>query len=163
MSNSQNKLELTLDKRAMILRQRILKYKLADIEQIKGCSELEIAKLGQAYGLYLPYSYKVFMRHFGHGFAPIGNEYEYLYQAALSLTQNERDIEQEIKEEGNFNPEEILPEQAFVFAMRQGMQLWYFIAEEGVEDPPVFYDADGGGNAIEMYESIFDFWEERIT
>ena len=163
MNNCNNELKSILDERVRNLYKIIDRSKLTTKQRIKGCSELEITNLKQTYNqLYFPYSYEVFLRHFGHGFAPMGNEFEYLYEDALLLTQYERDIERELKEEGNLNPEELLPEKAFVFAKRQGMQLWYFIAQEGIEDSPVFYDPDGGGNAIKMYESIFDFWEERV-
>ena len=162
MSHSNNKLKKSLDARANNLYNRIIQSQLATPEQIKGCSEQEIKKLEQTYNLTLPYSYKVFLQHFGHGFAPIGNEFHYLYQEALSFTQDERNLEQEIRNEKDFNPEELLPENAFIFAMRYDMQIWYFIASEGVEDPIVFYDT-GDGDSEKMYESVFDFWEERVT
>lgn len=162
MNNFNNELKKSLDDRASYLHHRIIQSNLAIPERIKGCSEQEIKKLEQTYNLTLPYSYKLFLRHFGHGFAHIGNEFHYLYQEALSFTRDERNIEQEIRNEKDFNPEELLPENAFIFAMRYDMQMWYFIAEEGIEDPIVFYDA-GDGDSEKMYESVFDFWEERVT
>ena len=161
MSYSNNDLKKSLEDRANKLHNKIIQSQLVTPEQIRGCSEAEIAEIEQKYKICLPYSYKVFLRHFGHGFAHIGNEFKYLYEDALFLTQEERNIEREIKEEENFNPEELLPVNAFVFAIRQDIQIWYFIAEEGIDDPPVFYDT--GGDTVKMHESIFDFWEERVS
>ena len=162
MDNSNDELKKSLDARASNLHQRIIQSLGAKPERIKGLREQEIAQIEQTYKLPLPYSYKVFLRHFGYSIAGIANDVEFLYPALLSLTQYVRDIDREIQEERDFSPEELLPPNAFVFAMRQKMQLWYFIAEERVEDPAVFYDS-GDGNGVKMHESIFDLWEKEIA
>ena len=162
MNNSNNELKKSLDDRAKSLYDRIIQSQLATPEQIKGCSETEIAQIEQKYEICLPYSYKVFLQHFGRSFCRIGIDIEFLYPSPLLLTQDIKDAERQmLEEEENISPEELLPVNAFVFAMRQGMQTWYFIVSESVEDPSVFYD-EGDGNGVKMHESVFDFWEERV-
>ena len=153
----------SLDARASNLHQRIIQSQLLLVTpaQIKGCSSSEITKIEQTYNLSLPYSYKVFLRHFGHGMGRIATDLEFLYPSPLSLTQYMRNIDREIIEEGDFNPEELLPENAFIFAMKYRMEAWYFLTEESVENPAIFYD-EGNGNSRQVHESIFDFWETEV-
>ena len=68
-------------------------FQLGTPEQIRGCSELEITKLEQAYNeLYFPYSYKVFLKYFGRCCGRVGNDLEFTYPNILSLTQYEKEI-----------------------------------------------------------------------
>lgn len=150
-----------LDMRASNLHQRIITSKIATSEQIKGCSEAEIKKIEQTYNLFLPYSYKVFLRHFGRCMYNVATDLEFLYPEVLSFNQYVRDIEREMQEQGDFSPEELLPDNAFIFAMKYKMESYYFITGEGIEDPAIFYD-EGDGNVTKVQESIFDFWEEEV-
>ena len=161
MNNSKNELKKYLDDRAKNLYQRIIQSNLATPERVKGCSSSEIAQIEQTYNLSLPYSYKVFLRHFGHSIGGIANDVEFLYPSPLLLTQDMRDAEREMQEEGEISSEELLPPNAFIFAMRQRMQSWYFLASKGVEDPAVFYDS-GDGIGVKTHESIFDLWEAEV-
>ena len=88
MNHSNDKLKKSLDDRAKNLYQRIIQSQLATPERIKGCSEIEIAKIEQTYGLLLPYSYQIFLRHFGRSFCRIGIDIEFLYPSPLLLTQD---------------------------------------------------------------------------
>ena len=162
MNNSNNELKKALDDRASHLYQRIIQSQLAAPEQIEGCSEQEIKKLEQTYELPLPYSYKVFLRYFGRRLYGIATDLEFVYPNVLSLTQYARDIDREIQEEGDFNPEELLPQNAFVFARRYTMEFWYFLAEEDVDNPSIFFDECDGNAARKIQESIFDFWEAEV-
>ena len=167
MNNSKDELKKSLDDRAKNLYQRIIQSNLATPERVKGCSETEITQIEQAYNeLSLPYSYKVFLRHFGRGVGHLATDLEFVYPNVLSLTQYERDVnkgaQEMAREEGTVFTEELLPPNAFIFAMKYRMQSWYFLSEKGVEDPPIFYDLGEGDAARKVHESIFDFWETEV-
>ena len=163
MNHSNDKLKKSLDARANNLYNRIIQsqFLLVTPGQIEGCSSSEITKIEDTYKLPLPYSYKVFLRYFGRRLYGIATDLEFVYPNVLSLTQYERDIDREIQEEGDFSPEELLPKNAFVFARRYTMEFWYFLAEEGVDDPSIFFD-ECDGNVRKIQESIFDFWEAEV-
>lgn len=155
MGKWRNNIENFLDARAKELYDRIIQSQIATLEQIKGCSEQEIEELEKACELSLPYSYKVFLRNFGHGFGGVANDVDFLYQDVLPLTNIAREI---LQEEGD----PVLPGNAFVFAMRYGEQFAFFEASEGIEDPPTFFYMECDENFTKTDDSIFDFWEEEV-
>ena len=168
MDNLNNNLKQPLDARADNLYHRAIRSQVAKPERLKGCSEQEIAEIEQTYKLSLPYSYKVFLRYFGHNFGSVATDLEFLYPSPLLLTQWSRDTDREVllemsPEERAAFTEKMLPANAFIFAMKYRMESWFFIAEKGVEDPIIFYDlGDGETEARKTSESLFDFWEGEL-
>ncbi len=56
----------------------------------------------------------------------------------------------------------VLPENAFVFAMRYREQFAFFEAKKGIEDPPIFFYMEEDENFTKTDDSIFGFWETEI-
>ena len=155
MNHSEKEIKKSLEARANALRNQIIQSQIAKPEQLIGCSDKEIEALEKACGLALPYSYKVFLKNFGHCFGGVANDVEFLYQDVFPLTKIAREI---LQDEGDL----ILSEKAFVFTMRYGEQFFFFEAEEGIENPPIFYYMEGDRSFSQKYDSIFDLWEGEV-
>ena len=153
MNDSQD-IKKSVEARATALRNRIIQSKIATPEHLVGCSDEEIEALEKACKLTLPYSYKVFLKNFGHCFGGVANDVEFLYRDVFPLTKIAREILQE--------DDPVLPENAFVFTMRYGEQFFFFEAEEGNEVPPIFYYMEGDESFSKSYDSVFDLWEGEV-
>ena len=153
MNDSQD-IKKSVEARATALRNRIIQSKIAKSEYLVGCSNEEIEALEKACKLILPYSYKVFLKNFGHCFGGIAYDVDFLYQDVFPLTKIAREILQE--------DDPVLPENAFVFAMRYEEQFFFFEAEENNEAPPIFYYMEGDESFSKRYDSIFDLWEGEV-
>lgn len=55
-----------------------------------------------------------------------------------------------------------LPHDAFVFLMHQGYQFFYFLREDNIEDPPVFYYIEDEP-VVRRYERFTDLVAEWFT
>ena len=56
----------------------------------------------------------------------------------------------------------LLPKNAYVFFMHQGYQFLYFITENGVDDPFVYYFTEGGEKKIIKSEMRLSEWLEAL-
>jgi hypothetical protein len=105
-------------------------------------------------GFVLPYSYKVFLKNFGKGAGRLMDDVDIFYDSIFNLTKKAREI---LQDEGD----PILPENAFVFTMREG-QFFFFKVDEITEDPPIFYYMELATEFIKKQDSIWNFVEEEI-
>ena len=155
MNYSKKDIKESLEARANALRNQIIQFQIAKPEELIGCSDKEIEALEKACGLILPYSYKVFLKNFGHSFGGVADDVEFLYQDVFPLTKIAREILQ-------YEKSPVLPQSAFVFTMRYEEQFFFFEVEEGIENPPIFYYMEGDKSFSKKYGSIFDLWEGEV-
>jgi hypothetical protein len=157
MKDKDNCSEKNFIDRAAHLRNCIIQQGLGDPNLIKGCSELEISKLGKEYNVVFPQSYKIFLRNFGHGLGGrIMRECDILYNDIFSLTNI---IKNEILiDEGD----PCLPETAFVFSGRYNEQFMFFDANGLVEEPAILYYMIDEENFTKIGDSIFDILEREV-
>ena len=155
MNETNHYLRESLIARSNNLKKRIISSEIATVNQIKGCSDEEISILEKSCGLILPYSYKIFLKTFGHGAGRVMRDMDIFYDSVFELTDKAREI---LSYEGD----PVLPEKAFVFTMRYGEQFFFFETDQG-DNPPIFYYIeDDTDKLIKRFDSIFDFVEVEI-
>ena len=156
MNNFSKNIREQLIKRANKLKNRMVNSRIADPTKIKGCSEEEILVLEKACELSLPYSYKMFLRYFGHSLGGrVMNDVEINYNSVFSLIDDLKDFQSD-DEEPKF------PQNTFFFSARYKQQYLFFNLSDANEDPPIFNYTVGHDYFRQTSDSIFDFLEEEI-
>ena len=155
MNQPNHYLRESLITRSNKLKKRIISSRKATVNQIKGCSDEEVSILEKSCGLILPYSYKIFLKTFGHGAGKLMKDMDIFYNSVFKLTDKAREI---LSYEGD----PVLPEKAFVFTMRYEEQFFFFQTNQG-DDPPIFYYIECAGEFIKKFDSIFDFVEVEVN
>lgn len=102
-------------------------------EPLLGCSEEEIQSLESCLKITLPECYKEFLLRMGHHAGRLFRGIDGRYSRLLDLQQEARELIQEVS-----SPFE-LPPDAFVFAMSQGCNMWFFHTAARSSDPPVYF------------------------
>lgn len=104
--------------------------------EIEGCSIEEIHALEKKYNLALPNSYKSFLLYLGKRAGKLvdRNEYSIDYDAVLRMTEYEKRIIQECKEEDPSEDILDLPDKALLILGRSDGSQFYYILAEGGED-----------------------------
>jgi len=137
------------------LNSTLIAYGICESEEIKGCSEGEIAKLEESSGVRLPTKYKDFLKKIGNGAGGVFRGTDIFLSAIVGLNEEAAAL---LKENGeDFS----LPIDAFVFLMHQGYEFSYFCASEG-ENPPVYQYVEGGGPPVLTWQSFTDFLMDAI-
>jgi SMI1 / KNR4 family (SUKH-1) len=129
-----------------------------DPSEIEGCTDKEIYALEKKYNLALPASYKSFLLYLGKSASTLVDRKEYSidYAAVLRMTEYERRIIQECKEEDPSEDILDLPENALLILGRSdGSQFYYILAEGGEDSEVYYYNSD-----TEIIKKEYDsFWK----
>ena len=99
----------------------------------------------------MPAAYKAFLRVAGRNAGQLMDDIDFLYDKVLGLNTQAISI-LDNWEEGKL----VLPDQAFVFAMRQGEQFMFFVADGSLDDPPIYYYFEGRGEFKRAANSIWE-------
>ena len=143
--------------KAEALKKKMLGLGVAHFNLIKGCSELEISTLEKENDVVFPHSYKMFLKHFGHGLGGvIMKEIDILYDEISGLTDFLKN--KVLIEEGD----PLLPEKAFVFSGRYGEQFLFLDASGLIEEPPTMYYSIDDNEFTKKGKSVFDLIESEI-
>ena len=119
-------------------------------DEIKGCSEAQVAEVEASFGMPLPQSYREFLLTAGRGAGGFMLGTDVFYPRILETTKWGANLLVESNE--SFS----LPSDAFVFAMHQGYQFLFFRATEG-DDPPVYYYFERDGMPQRISDSFSDY------
>lgn len=101
-------------------------------EELKGLSADEVEQVMERFKTRLPLSYREFLLYMGRGAGGFMLGSSVFIDELYDLREGVRELCEE-----NGIPH--IPENAFVFWMHQGYQALYFIPEEGVDDPDIYY------------------------
>jgi len=113
------------------------------------CSAAEVEGLEDHLRVTLPTAYKAYLRIAGRH-APaawVGSD------CTVDKLPDLQEWGPELLRESGQPP---LPPQAFVFAMHQGYQFYYFLADGCSDDPPVFYYLEGEPAVVPRFERLSD-------
>ena len=122
-----------------------------------GCSNKEIAKIEDLYGIELPQTYKDYLLAMGKSADDYMKGSSVFYDEIFDL----KDGSSRLLQENDFKS---LPENAFVFWMHQGYQFAFFYLNEG-DDPPVYFYYEGANDRefVRKEESLTDFLKKQIA
>lgn len=141
----------------MLTPEALLK-RLTDIEirphQIVGCTEREVEHVCFTAGLPLPASYRTLLRTIGKGAGWFMRDIDMFYPKMIGLNAEAVDLLNNW-EKGQL----LLPNHAFVFGIRCWEQFTFFIADEGLDDPPIFYYYEGDHQFTRVADSLWDLIE----
>lgn len=123
---------------------------------LSGCSEKQIAKIEEFFGVKLPSTYLEFLLAMGKDAGQFMRGSSAFYNEIFDL----REGSIELLDENDFKE---LPDNTFVFWMHQGYQFAFFYLNEG-DNPPVYYYYEGKTkNDFEIVENSFtDFLEKQL-
>jgi hypothetical protein len=131
---------------------------IAQPRDIRGCSDQDVRIIQHSLDVVLPQAYVQFLQAVGRKAGSLMRDIDYQYDCIERINADARRII-ENWEEGRLQ----LPENAFVFSMRQGEQFMFFIADGRSEDPPVYYYVEGGGCFTRIAESFWDVIEREMA
>ncbi|WP_042473909.1 SMI1/KNR4 family protein [Bacillus ndiopicus] len=134
----------------------LVKYQIATIEEIQGCSENEIKELEGEIGYSFPDMYRNFLLGIGHRAGLLFQGTDIFFRSIKGLTEEAIELLEENQE--SFN----LPEDAFVFSMHQGYEFNYFRFSEG-DNPPVYQYIEGEGEPKLAWDSFSSFLSDGIN
>jgi len=101
-------------------------------ERIKGYAEEEIEAIQSFFPYPLPLAFRQFLGAMGHGAGEI------FWEDDLQIP-SKYDRESYLDRNKHSDQSFVLPDDAFVFACSQGCAFDYFLAGQGLDDPPVYY------------------------
>ena len=137
------------------LKDRLIRSGLCPADKLRGCSDKELMKIEEHIGCRLPQSYKDVTRVIGRGAGDFISDVEMYYPAVVTLTEQDRELLAESVD---------LPDDAFVFADRDGEQLLFFHTATDSDDPPIYRWHDGEPRRFrKVFKSIWDFIEEELV
>lgn len=130
---------------------------LATPNEVRGCTDSEIAGIEQRIGHGLPAAYREFLVWMGHGAGDLFEGSNAFYQHLPSLLASAQEL---LQENNILTP---MPNDAFVFFMHQGYQCMFFRLAEG-ENPPVYYYGEGEGQDTfrVLYPNYSSFLDTEI-
>lgn len=125
------------------------KYLLRDLK-VAGCTIPEIVDLEKELDIFLPEAYREFLLWMGKdtGKFLTGSEVEY-----RDLVQIQSGTNELLKDRGY----PLLPNNAFVFYIRQGYQFSYFLLD-GNDDPEVYFFDEVVTRGVESLEKPYSSW-----
>ncbi len=132
---------------------------IAAADDLRGCTDVEIARLEKRYGLTLPFIYQNYLRIMGHGAGKLFSHdhmavtYPNVFDMTLDFT---TDWRAENAAAPGTSPE--LPANALIIAGRLADQ-FNFICCEGQYDCPVYYINTLDKQAVEAAPSLLDWLE----
>ena len=136
---------------------RLLRKNIIDEDDLRPCSEEEIAELERLHEVILPQSYRAFLLRMGReaGCFLTSDHWSVFFDDFRNSTELGGKVE--VEEEFGVQ----LPPNHFVFASRLGDVHFYFIADGTCDDPPV-YGYNESGDLGEVYKSFWGFIEELV-
>jgi hypothetical protein len=140
------------------LQAKIVEAGVAKPEELYGCSPEEIHDLQVRTGVVLPKAYRGFLEVMGRGAGAFFQGTDIYYQS-LPIS---RDEVQEMMDEDEGASGFKLPDNAFVFASHQGYSFLFLVAEEGVDDPPVWVYEEGEGEPREVADSFTKWFAAAV-
>ncbi len=136
------------------IKRRIFAARIADYDEMAGCTCEEIDLLQTNIQLRLPSSYVDFLLAVGHGAGKLFLGSDWTYDYLYKITTFAKLLLQE-----NGNPF-YLPEQAFPFLIHQGYQFMFFMVSP--DDPPIHYYIETERSEKIIYPSFSDFLYQSI-
>ena len=106
--------------------------RVALLKRIKGCTEAEIEAVQAFFPYPLPLAFRQFLKAMGHGGEWFMKEYDFVI---IPEYFRESYLDRNKYSDQSF----VLPDDAFIFACSQGCAFSYFLAGQGLDDPPVYY------------------------
>lgn len=134
---------------------KIIEAKLADEQDIEGCSLAEIAVLEDRCGNPLPKKYKDFMVFMGRKAGRFLQGTDIFYSSVSELRIEAIDLLKENKEEFQ------LLSEYFVFSMHQGYEFLFFDCYDG-DDPIIYQYIEGEGEPKKAWGSFSSFINETL-
>lgn len=134
---------------------RIVASKIAKRHDIQACSEEEIKAVETIYRLTLPRAYREFLSHMGRGAGQLMDDMEIYFSDCVCLTKKLHPM--------LFLAGMKLPEKAFVCAMREGVQSWFFVSDGLLDDPPIFRWIAGESEFERVSESFWSFVQSEVA
>ncbi len=147
------KLQQTLEQ----LIERLLIRNIINENDLRPCSEEDIAELERLHDVILPQSYKTFLLRMGRGAGCFLKSDH--WSAFFDDFRDSTDLGGKVELAEEFGLQ--LPPHSFVFASRLGDVHFYFIADGTTSDPPVYGYSDCGYQG-EVYKSFWGFIEELV-
>jgi hypothetical protein len=150
ITNSEKKIESYLEK--------MIGMEVINPKEIQGCNIDEITNLEKKYSIRLSASYRSFLLHLGKKIGSLVDEKEYNidYESVLKMTEHDRRINQECREEDPSEEILELPDNALLILGRcDGSQFYYILGEGGDDSSVYYYNTD-----TEISQKEFDsFWD----
>jgi SMI1 / KNR4 family (SUKH-1) len=140
------------------IRERMVRVGMVTENSIQGCSEVEIQRIENDFGIKLPTLYREFLVTMGKR---AGKLLEGLSAFFPNLLENRTTAEELVlneTEDGNLFD---LPSDAFVFAQYIGMRFYFFRVQEG-DDPPVYFYEEEKTYCTKIADTFSGFLENEI-
>lgn len=134
----------------------LIRKGIAKRDDIRGCSEEEVAELEKFFNIHLPSEYRRFLLTMGHSAGKFLVGTDVFYQHLVDLKTWAKDLL--IENNVNFQ----LSEDAFVFSMHQGYTFLYFNLSEG-DDPPVYMYLEGNEHPQRVASSFLGYIAETVS
>jgi hypothetical protein len=135
------------------LKRRLILNRIADAEDIVGCSEEDIRLIETANGVRLPQAYRALLATSGRRAGDFLTDCTAFFPAIVGLTAEERKAMEGIVE---------LPPRAFVFLDRMGEAFLFFVADGTNDDPPIYGWSESRDQPEQIYDSVWEFVEEEL-
>ena len=126
---------------------------LASSHSLKGCTNKQIEEIESDAGFVLPQAYLVFLLRMGVYAGRFFSGTDILYPEMIGMTEIGESIAATSRRELGSNVS--LPSDAYVFAMHQGYQFFYFTP--GADDPAVYYFLEGENETCRWAETFTNF------
>ncbi len=134
----------------------LIRKRIANCDEILGCSEEEIKELEAFFNTHLPSEYRNFLLTMGHSAGKFFVGTDIFYPSLFHLKLWAKDLLMEN------NVSFQLPDDAFVFSMHQGYTFLYFNLSEG-EDPPVYMYLEGDESLRQVAPTFSEYLAETVS
>jgi hypothetical protein len=125
-------------------------HSVASHGNLFGCSDEEILRVQQQFAFELPNAYRLFLATMGKGAGKFFVGTDLFFPSILGVTDDAREL---VSED---SAEITLPDNAIVFAMHQGYQFMFMLAD-GSDDPPVVSYLERSGKFDKQSESFSQY------
>jgi hypothetical protein len=133
----------------------ILDSGLATEQEVKPCSEEDVASFNESTGSISPVTYEQFLLKIGKEAGRFMQGTDIFYPGIKGLKNEAIALLEENEEEFE------LPEDSFVFSMHQGYEFLYFKLSEG-DDLGVYQYVEGNGTSEKVWGSFTEFMEQSL-
>ncbi|WP_425614152.1 SMI1/KNR4 family protein [Anatilimnocola sp. NA78] len=137
---------------------RIVAAGLAKHQPICGAFEVEIASLETTLGVALPEDYRSFLKAVGHSAGAFWDDVDFRVKQLVELQSRAKEMVANW-EDGKLP----IPNNAFVFAMRQGEQFMFFETGTPLVELPIYFYFEGRGAFSICGTSFWDVIEAELN